>query len=48
MNYFVVELVESMNKIFQENFLDDLVFNLVAIQKSIKQISKNNFKEIYF
>ena len=41
--FFVEEVLESMNKIFQEYLLDDPVFRLVAILKSIK---KNFEKQI--
>ena len=46
--FFVVEILESMNKISQEYLLDDPVFKLVAIQKSInkifeKQLQRNPF-----
>ena len=38
-----------MNKIFEEYFLDNPVFRLVAILKSINKIyEKKNFKGIYF
>ena len=45
---FVVEVLESMGKIFQEYFLDNLVLRLVAIPKSInkifeKQLQRNPF-----
>ena len=33
-----------MNKIFKEYFLDDPVFKLVAIQKSINKIFKKQFQ----
>ena len=35
---FVVEVLESMIKIFQEYILEDSVFRLAATLKSIKQI----------
>ena len=35
---FVAETLGSMNKLFQEYFLNDLVFRLVGIQKSINKI----------
>ena len=38
MNYFVVEVLGSKNKILREYFLEDPVFRLVAILKSIKKI----------
>ena len=46
--FFVVEILEYMNKIFQEYFLDSPVFKLAAIQKSIyknleKQLQRNPF-----
>ena len=44
---FVAEVLEFMNKIFQEYFLDDPVFRLVAILKYIKNFSKDNFKGIH-
>ena len=37
-----------MDKIFQEYFLDDLVFRLVPIPKSANKFLKNNFKKIHF
>ena len=48
MNYFVVEVLEPMNKTFGEYLLDDPVFRLVAILKPInkifkKQIQRNPF-----
>ena len=44
----MVEILEYMNKIFQEYFLDSPVFKLAAIQKSIyknleKQLQRNPF-----
>ena len=41
---FVVEVLESMGKIFQEYFLDDLVLRLVAIPKSINKIFKKQLQ----
>ena len=38
MNYFFEEVLESANKIFREHFLDDPVFRLVAILKSVNKI----------
>ena len=45
---FAVKVLESTDKIFQENFLDDPVSRLVAILKSIykifkKQLERNPF-----
>ena len=34
-----------MNKIFQEHFLDNAVFRLVAILKSIKKIFKKQLQK---
>ena len=44
----MVEILEYMNKILQEYFLDSPVFKLVAIQQSIyknleKQLQRNPF-----
>ena len=45
---FVIEILDSLNKIFQEYFLNSPIFKLVAIQKSInkifeKQLQRNPF-----
>ena len=37
-----------MNNIFQKHFLDNPVFRLVAILKSINNIFEKQFKEIHF
>ena len=41
-------VLKSMNKIFQEHFLDNPVFRLVAILKSINQIRKTTPKNSIF
>ena len=43
-----VAVLQSMTKIFQEHFLDNPFFRLVAILKSITKFSKNNFNEINY
>ena len=52
LNISVADILESMNKIFQEYFLDHPVFKLAGIQKSINKIFKKTtskesvFKEV--
>ena len=42
---FVVEVLESVNKIFQEYLLDNPVFRLVAILKSINKIFEKQIQK---
>ena len=44
MSYFVEEVLESTNNIFQEYLLDDPVFGLVAILKSVNKIFKKQLQ----
>ena len=41
---FAVEILESINKIFQEYFLDNPVFKLVATQKPLNKIFKEQLQ----
>ena len=46
MDYFVAKVQKSTNKIFQEYFLDNPVFKLTAILKSINKIFKKQLLQI--